>query len=118
MKNGLKLTGVICGVIAIATSLAFGQSIRVATYNMENLKDTSSATKHNALKQVIAAMNADIIGIQEVRDRAALEKVFTSTDWHLVIDDQASDRNLAVAVKKPLTIVDDQNEKQELSSRR
>jgi Lamin Tail Domain/Endonuclease/Exonuclease/phosphatase family len=55
---------------------------------------------------VIALLDAHVIGLQEIANRAALELVFPPTEWHLVIDDDSADmQDLAVAIRKPLRVV-------------
>ena len=78
-------------------------SVRVATYNIKWLnKDVGDdGDRLNKLKQVISLLEADIIGLQEIADRTALEKVFPKKDWHLVIDDDGGElQDLALAVRK------------------
>ena len=97
--------------------------LRVATYNIRWL---SSATTHcgsvavtdvreqtdqfgtrlTRLRTIVEALNADVIALQEIRDRKALELIFgTDGRWTLVIDDDSSDcQDLALAVRKPLTV--------------
>jgi hypothetical protein len=51
------------------------------------------------------ALDAHVIDLQEIADRAALERVFPPAEWHMVIDDDSTNaQDLAVAVRKPLRI--------------
>src|SRR5574341_538191 len=51
-------------------------------------------------------LNADIIGLQEIADRAALELVFPPATWSIVIDDDSGDlQDLAIVVRKPLKVI-------------
>jgi acid phosphatase len=65
------------------------------------------------LKEIVEKLDADIIGLQEIRDRKALELIFgTDGEWTIVIDDESNDcQDLAVAVRKPFTVVGASNGK-------
>ncbi len=90
--------------------------VTVATYNIEwftvsgdGCTGRDEANQHGTrlqrLRNVIAAMDADIIGLQEICDRTALEALFDPTQWTLVIDDQSGEwQDLALAVRKPFTV--------------
>jgi len=57
------------------------------------------------LREVIRRLDAHIIGIQEVDNRSALERVFDPQHWSLFIDDDSDDhQDLALAVRRPLLI--------------
>ena len=47
--------------------------IRVATYNIQNL-DTNATDERN-LQHVVRLLDADVVELQEIRDRAALQRV-------------------------------------------
>ena len=92
--------------------------VTVATYNIKYLSsenlDMGWVELHDVrqqgdrlekLKKVINLLDADIIGLQEIRDREALELVFDADDWTLVIDDDNSNcQDLALAVRKPFEV--------------
>jgi endonuclease/exonuclease/phosphatase family metal-dependent hydrolase len=100
-------------VFAIAVLLATGavaqeQNVRVATYNIKFLSTNVSTQgdRLSKLKNVIALLDADVIGLQEIADRAALQLLFPAQDWHIVIDDESSDnQDVALAVRKPLRVL-------------
>ena len=55
---------------------------------------------------MIDLLDADVIGLQEIADRAALELLFPPQAWHLVIDDDSTDaQDVALAVRKPISVV-------------
>jgi endonuclease/exonuclease/phosphatase family metal-dependent hydrolase len=85
------------------------EPLRVATYNIRFLdadKLSSEGDRRDKLRQVIERLEADIIGLQEIKDRRALETIFPPTEWLLVIDDESGDeQDLAVAVRRPLRVV-------------
>ena len=76
------------------------QPIRIATYNIWFLQDNISEARAERIRAVIAALDADVIGLQEIADRAALERVFDPAQWALVIDDDSDDmQDVALAVR-------------------
>ncbi|MGF1581437.1 MAG: endonuclease/exonuclease/phosphatase family protein [Gemmataceae bacterium] len=79
-----------------------GNKIRVATYNIRFLNaDNLTQNRKNAIQAVIKRLDADVIGLQEIKDRDALEAVFDKNEWDLIIDDSSRDAlDLAVAVRK------------------
>ncbi len=115
----MKRTWVLLMVCLLSATNCFAQRpVRIATYNIRWL---SAETVHcgsvqvydvrtqdgrlNRLRQVIRDLDADIIGLQEIRDRAVLELVFTEGNWTLVIDDDSGEcQDLALAVRHPFTV--------------
>jgi len=82
------------------------ERVRIATYNIEFLNASIPASRADQLKDVIASLDADIIGLEEIADRAALERVFDPSEWSLVIDDQSNDnQDVAAAVRKPFRVI-------------
>ena len=84
------------------------QNVRVATYNIMflNANVDQQGDRLEKLKEVIALLDADVIGLQEIDNRAALERVFPPADWILVIDDDSGDnQDVAVAVRRPLQVL-------------
>ncbi len=52
-------------------------------------------------QSVINNLNADVVALQEVRDRYSVERYFPATDWNIIIDDDSTDdMNLAFAIRK------------------
>ncbi|MEX2218527.1 MAG: endonuclease/exonuclease/phosphatase family protein [Phycisphaerales bacterium] len=71
--------GYVAALIAllVAASLAIAQQpVRVATYNIRFFNASVGDERLANLRQVVAALDADIIGLQEIDDRAALETLF------------------------------------------
>jgi endonuclease/exonuclease/phosphatase (EEP) superfamily protein YafD len=83
------------------------QRIRVASYNIKFL-DTNVVTQGDRLeklREVIRRLDAQVIGLQEIADRQAMELVFPPAEWSLVIDDDSRDKqDVALAVRKPLRV--------------
>jgi Endonuclease/Exonuclease/phosphatase family len=94
--------------LLVFTTAAWSAQVRVAIYNIQFLSTevVNQGDRLNKLREVIALLDAHVIGLQEIADRAALELLFPPTEWHLVIDDDSTDtQDLAVAVRKPLRVV-------------
>ncbi|NAW68182.1 hypothetical protein CAG54_04780 [Vibrio sp. V27_P1S3P104] len=74
----------------------------VATYNAKFL--SSCMTKGREANFLIVAAklaNVDVVALQEVRDRLAVEHYFKPSDWTVIIDDDSTDdMNLAFAVRR------------------
>lgn len=86
-------------VICIAES-SVAASFRIASYNIKYLTACLNGTRERSLSSVIDNLNADIIGVQEVKDRKALEYFFDPEDWLILIDDESNDdQNLAFVIR-------------------
>ena len=75
--------------------------VRVALYNIKFLSTavTGQGDRRGKLQEVIDRLEADVIGLQEIKDRAALNLIFPSSQWEIVIDDDSgSDQDVAVVV--------------------
>jgi endonuclease/exonuclease/phosphatase family metal-dependent hydrolase len=104
----------------VASASAQQTPVRVADYNIKFLSTgvSSQGDRLAKLKEVIQRLNAQVIGLQEIDNRAALELLFPPTDWSIIIDnDSADSQDVAIVVKKPLRVIgvnpdldaDDQN---------
>jgi exonuclease III len=89
-------------IAVVLTGVARAEThVRVATYNIKYLKTGLNADRKEKLEKVIDELGADIIGLQEIDDRAALKQLFDTDDWHLIIDDDSGEnQDLALAVRK------------------
>lgn len=87
--------------------LAQDQKIRIATYNVEWFGGKPSTLERiQRLKAVIEKLNSDVIGLQEIKDRATLRQIFASERWQIVIDDQSNEnQDVAVAVRLPFKVM-------------
>jgi exonuclease III len=78
---------------------------RLATYNIKFFNAAVEGDRLDNLQQVISELDADIIGLQEIDDRRALQKLFPPNDWDIVIDDDSGDdQDVAVVVRHPLRV--------------
>lgn len=82
-------------------------SIRFATYSLGKVTTevTEQGDRLEKIREVIRLLNADVLALQGVADRATLEMMFDADTWSLVIDDDSdSEYDLAIAVRKPLKV--------------
>lgn len=92
----------------VPVGLGQEQVVRVASYNIKFLSTavTGQGDRRAKLQEVIDRLEADVIGLQEIKDRAALDLFFPSSQWEIVIDDDSgSDQDVAVVVRKPLRVI-------------
>lgn len=95
-------------LLVVSAASAQEQVVRVASYNIKFLSDavTGQGDRRAKLLDVINQLEADVIGLQEIKDRAALNLIFPSSEWHIVIDDDSgSAQDVAVVVRKPLRVI-------------
>lgn len=79
--------------------------LRIATYNISWMNETMSEGRKQNLKSVLANLNSDVVAVQEVQSRKAMEQVF-GHEWEIGILDETSEvQEVALAVRKPLKIV-------------
>jgi endonuclease/exonuclease/phosphatase family metal-dependent hydrolase len=97
----------------LGIDLSLGEMLlRVADYNIKFLSvedlDAKPQRKQR-LKTVIEQLKPDILALQEIKDRQALEQLFDSDEWSILIDDDSNDaQDLAIVVRRPLTFKDRQ----------
>jgi endonuclease/exonuclease/phosphatase family metal-dependent hydrolase len=88
---------------AICQVSASPAKLRIATYNIQNLKTESArdGDRIAKLRKIVSDIGADVFALQEIADRKAVELVFSPTDWQIIIDDESKDeQDLAVAMRK------------------
>jgi len=112
---GVVTRGRVFHVLLVVLAVVFGsartqgqETVRVASYNIKFLSTAvqSEGNRLQNLRQVIELLDADVIGLQEIADRAALNLVFPPADWSVVIDDDSTDvQDVAIVVRKPLTVI-------------
>ncbi len=106
MRAAKRLTLALAILASVAAPVSAQQRVRVATYNIQFLNDNISAERAERLRTVVRRLAADVIALQEIDDRAALENIFPTQDWQVVIDDDSGDtQDVAVAVRKPFKVV-------------
>lgn len=90
-------------VLIPATTALAGERVRIATYNIQFLSSdvVTQDDRLSKLEEVLQKLNADVIGLQEIKDRAALNLLFPPHEWHIVIDDDSNKvQDLAAVVRK------------------
>lgn len=90
-------------LLALLCISAHAGPITVASYNIKflSVEVQNQGDRLSKLKSVIAQLNADVIGLQEIKDRAALELLFPPDEWTIVIDDASGDdQDVAVVARK------------------
>ena len=94
----------LCTLVLLMGCGAPPATIKVATYNVYWLDDGISAERRERLQQVVRELDADIIGFQEIQSRAALANILPDHYEIGILDDEEELLELAIAVKRPLTI--------------
>lgn len=90
----------LCVLVCIC-SPAHADTLRIASYNVKYLSACVNYVRKDALESTFESLNADIIALQEVRNRQALEYFFDTSSWHVIIDDQSTDdQKLAFVVRE------------------
>jgi endonuclease/exonuclease/phosphatase family metal-dependent hydrolase len=107
MRRSRVLVSALAFVLVTIAPAAAQQPVRVASYNIKFLS-TSVSTQGDRLaklQQVIARLDADVIGLQEIADRAALALLFPPADWDIFIDDDSGDaQDVAIVARHPFKI--------------
>ncbi len=80
--------------------------IKVATYNIYWLDNGISDARKERLQTVVRELDADIIGFQEIRSKAALERILPDNYAIGMMDDPDELQELAIAVRDPFEIAD------------
>jgi len=100
----LLAVALLLSALFVQPVVAADKVITVATYNIKFLdaaKLPNQSPRKQRIKDVLSQLNADVIGLQEIDDRPALEAVFDKTKWALIIDDDSgSTQDVALAVRK------------------
>lgn len=122
MRNTFRLTGIafLTAFLLAPISVSAEQAVRIATYNIKYLSINvqNQGDRLTKLRRVIELLEADVIGLQEIDDRAALELIFPPSDWHIIIDDDSGEnQDVAAVVRRTLEVsgfasdldADDQN---------
>jgi endonuclease/exonuclease/phosphatase family metal-dependent hydrolase len=82
--------------------------VRLGTYNIKffNTQVVVQGDRLPKLRAVIEGLDADVLGLQEIENRAALHLLFPLSQHDVLIDDQSTDnQNVAVVVRRPCVIV-------------
>ncbi len=78
--------------------------VRVGTYNIKFLNTgvVDEGDRLQKLRATLDALDADVLGLQEIEDRAALHVLFPPSQHDIIIDDNSGDKqDVAVVVRRP-----------------
>lgn len=79
---------------------------RFASYNIQWFSEDSNPGRLLNLKTIIERLDAQVICLQEIQSKKALEQIFNQ-DWQIAIADlPTEDQETAVVVKKPLKLIE------------
>lgn len=91
-------------VLLMIISCAAAQPLKVATYNIFFLDETIIPERKQHLQKVIAALDADVIGFQEIDSPAGLRNILPGDYELAMLHDPEEIQELALAVRAPLKI--------------
>ncbi|MDI9641620.1 endonuclease/exonuclease/phosphatase family protein [Kamptonema cortianum] len=78
---------------------------RAMTYNIQWFHDGDDPTRLKNLKEVLDDIKPDIVGVQEVEGKAALQQIFDN-EWALgIMDIPAEYQEIGIAVRKPYRLL-------------
>ncbi len=102
MRFRLPLLAVIA-TLAV-TSCAQNDRIRFMTYNLEWFSEGATLQRVNNVSNVLRSTKPDVVGLQEVQSKKALEQIFND-EWTIACQDEVDeDQEPALAVRKPLRV--------------
>lgn len=94
---------VLYGILLLGTG-GFAQSLKIATYNIFFLDEGISGERKAHLQNILQELDADVIGFQEISSIPALQNIL-SPDYRIaMIDNSLEIQEVALAVRRPLTI--------------
>jgi endonuclease/exonuclease/phosphatase family metal-dependent hydrolase len=103
-----QLSAAVSALLLLASSAFAQHNVRVAQYNIQFLSTDvqNQGNRLDKLRQVITLLDADVIGLEEIADRAALKLVFPPDKWDILIDDDSTDvQDLAIVARHPFKII-------------
>jgi len=86
--------------------------VRIATYNIKYFSTdvVDQGDRLDKLKSVIEALDTDVLGLEEINDRAALHLLFPSSQHDILIDDTSQDdQDVALVVRHPCRVEGDKS---------
>jgi endonuclease/exonuclease/phosphatase family metal-dependent hydrolase len=90
----------------LLVSCAAKQELKVATYNIAFLDEGITDVRKKNLQEVIAALDADVIGFQEINTMAGLKNILPPTYEIAMADAPTEFQELALAVRPPFKITE------------
>lgn len=81
-------------------------SFRVMSYNIEWFSEDANPGRIANLNQILTKLSPDIIGVQEVQSKKALQQIFPADQYEIaLLDDPKENQEIGVVVRKPMKIV-------------
>ena len=98
--------------LALSTSSAWAHSLKVATWNIEHLRDgigegsnPRDQADFDRLKAYTEVLDADVIALQEVENEAAVERVFDPAKYQIFVESRNSTQRTGFAVRRGVSVV-------------
>ncbi len=98
-------------VVALCTAPAWAGSLKVATWNIEHLRDgigeganPRDQADFDRLKSYADVLDADVIAFQEVENEAAAQKVFDPAKYQIFVETRSGTQRTGFAVRNTLTV--------------
>lgn len=100
------MTKFVCTFLILWISLSgAARELKVATYNIYFLDEGITPARKQRLQHVLAELDADVIGFQEINTRAGLRNILPANYEIAMADDPEEVQELALAVRPPLKII-------------
>jgi endonuclease/exonuclease/phosphatase family metal-dependent hydrolase len=104
--------GVACATFALLqtqlappTSVEPKSGLRIATYNIGWFSETATQERVERIRSVISNLQPDIIALEEIQSKRALERLF-GPEWEVaILDDPKENQEEAIAIRKPLAFI-------------
>ncbi len=103
-------------VLLLLSSFAAGESIRIATWNIEHLRAENGVghvpridADYRALRKFSEALDADIVALQEVDGARAAARVFDASEYNFFFSRRDDVQRTGFAVRKTIHVVFDQD---------
>ncbi len=104
----MRVVAIILAAALIATP-AWAHSLKVATWNIEHLRDTNGEGPNprdqadfDRLKSYAEVLDADVIAFQEVENQVARERVFDPSKYQVFVESRNSPQRTGFAVRRGL----------------
>ncbi len=90
--------------IANVNAIALAEPLKLATWNIENLRQGSNKD-YLSLQDYVKDLEADVIALQEVDGKAAAQQVFDSEDYNFYFSRRNNPQRTGFAVRKGINVV-------------
>lgn len=100
-----------CAAALVLWACTFAQrakadgTVRVMSYNIQWFSEDADAERITNLKTLLSEIKPDVVALQEIQSKKALQQIFDSS-WQIEMNDDPKEyQELAVAVRSPLKVV-------------